>query len=246
MKIITNTIAIVILLLLTNNIINAQAFQKGSVNIDFGIGFGLYATSQTSTYQIEADVFGVHYSDKSIHDTTDGAASTIIPLSIEYGLSNKFGVGLDITYNSYFINDSDRVYLKSVKAFDFGPKFSYHPLNSDFYDLVIGLGVGFTNITWNYETVVFGYGITTTPESSKGSGVYINFDIKNKFWFSEHIGAYLNLGYKGNFYAAIKRDNAVYETQLESVPGITNVSIKDEFSFKMNGVNLGIGLALKF
>ena len=193
------TIFIAVTILLISNSVNAQAFQKGSINIDLGIGLGLYATSQTSTYQIEADFFGAHYSDKDIHDTTDGAASTIIPFSLEYGVSNKFGIGLDVTFNNYFINDSDRVYLKSVKAFDFGPKFSYHPLNSDFYDLAIGVGVGFTNITWNYETVVFSYGITTTPEPSKGSGVYINFDIKNKFWFSEHIGAYSNLGYKGNF-----------------------------------------------
>lgn len=238
------TLAIIISFSSTN--LFSQAFEKGNWNVDLGIGLGLYGTSQTSVYEIQANISSIPYSQKVTNDTTDGAASTVIPLSVEYGVSNKFGFGVDMSYNNYFINDSDRIYLKSVKAFDFGPKFSYHPLNSDFYDLAIGFGIGFTKITWNYETVVSSFGISTTPESAKGSGVYINLDIKNKFWFSEHIGAYLNLGYKGNFYSPISRDNSALETQLESVPGVSSVSIKDEFTFKMNGANIGIGLALKF
>lgn len=240
----SSTLAIIISFSSTN--LFSQAFEKGIWNVDLGIGLGIYGTSQTNKYEIQANIYGIPYSQKQNTDTTDGAVSTVIPLSVEYGVSNKFGIGVDICYNNYFINDSDRVYLKSVKAFDFGPKFSYHPLNSDFYDLAIGLGIGFTRITWNYETVVSSFGISTTPEPAKGSGVYINLDIKNKFWFSEHIGAYLNLGYKGNFYSSISRDNSALETQLESVPGVSNVSIKDEFTFKMQGANIGIGLALKF
>lgn len=228
-------------LLLLNTNVNAQAFEKGTINVDLGIGLGIYGTSQTSTYELKADVFGTPISEKSTRDTTDGAASTVVPFSFEYGVGEKLGIGLDITYSNYIINDSDRVFLRSVKAFDFGPKFYYHPLSSDKYDLVLGLGLGFTSITWNYETV-----FNSTPESSKGSGFYLNLDIKNKFFFSDNVGIYVNVGYKGNFYSAISRDHTADEAALESLSFVSNVSIKDEFTWIMHGANIGIGLALKF
>jgi hypothetical protein len=245
MKKIITIFTIVISMLMINNNIKAQAFQKGTINVDIGIGFGIYGTSQTYTRQLTATVdpaIGLpsNFLDyKDTGDTTDGAASTVVPISCEYGLSDKFGIGVDIIYNSYIINDSDRVHLESVKAYDFGPKFSYHPLNGDFYDLAIGLGVGYTTIGWNVTS-------TYTGESYKGSGYYINIDLKNKFWFSDHIGAYLNLGYKGNFYSKIDRDTSAEEAELESLSFVSNVTKKDEFTFSMNGANIGIGLALKF
>ena len=237
-KLIIISLALVATLILNKNV-NAQAFQKGTINIDLGIGFGIYGTSQSSTSEINATIGGIPYSQKTTHDTTDGTASTVIPISFEYGIADKIGLGLDVTYNSYFINDSDRVNLESVKAFDFGPKFSYHPLNSDFYDLSVGLGFGFTSIKWNVTGL-------NNAEDFSGSGFYFNLDIKNKFWFSEHIGAYLNVGYKGNFYGKINRDTSAQEASIEAIPGFSNVSIKDEFTWSMHGANIGIGLALKF
>jgi len=245
-KITTAFLTIVAILFLNNNNVSAQAFQKGTINIDLGIGFGLYGTSQTQTYELNATVGGVPLSQKSTNDTTDGALSTVVPISFEYGVTDKIGIGADFTYNNYFINDSDRVSLSSVKAFDYGLKGYYHPLNSDFYDLSVGLGFGLTSIKWTYEAVAIAPGISNTPEPSKGSGFYVNLDIKNKFWFSEHIGAYLNIGYKGNFYSSINRDTSAEEADLESNPFVSNVSIKDEFTFTMHGANIGIGLAVKF
>ena len=246
MKNITTACLVIVAILFLNNNVNAQAFQKGTINIDLGIGFGLYGTSQTQTYELNATVGGLPLSQKSTNDTTDGALSTVVPISFEYGVTDKIGIGADFIYNNYFINDSDRVSLSSVKAFDYGVRGYYHPLNSDFYDLSIGLGFGLTSIKWTYETVAIAPGISNTPEPSKGSGFYINLDIKNKFWFTEHVGAYLNVGYKGNFYSSISRDNSTTEAQFDAIPGIDNVSIKDEFSFTMHGANIGVGLAVKF
>jgi len=245
MKKITTIFTIVLSILMINNNSQAQAFKKGTINVDLGIGYGLYRTSSSHTEERTATVDPstglpsnfLNYN--RTRDTTDGALSTVIPLSLEYGLSEKIGVGIDITYNSYYIQDSDKVDLKSVKAFDFGPKFNYHPLNSDFYDLVFGLGVGFTSIKWNAAA-------TSNSDDYSGSGFYLNLDIKNKFWFSEHIGAYLNLGYKGNFYSAINRDTSSDELDLESLSYVSNVTIKDEFSFNLHGANIGVGLAVKF
>jgi hypothetical protein len=243
MKKITTICLAIITILTFNNEVSAQAFQKGTINIDLGIGLGVYGTSQTRTLEQTATVNiaslpSDFLDSKRTWDTTDGTASTVIPLSIEYGISDKIGIGLDIIYNNYFINDSDKVNLKSVKAFDFGPKFSYHPLNSDFYDLSLGLGLGFTTIAWDVASIA--------GQDYKGSGFYLNIDIKNKFWFSEHIGAYLNVGYKGNFYSAISRDTSSDEANWEAINGVSNVTIKDEFTWTMHGANIGIGLAVKF
>ena len=244
-----HVVAILVLSLFFNINVNAQAFQKGSINIDIGIGLAIYGTAQTHTFEQTATIDPVlvntglisadALNSKRTWDTTDGAASTIIPISFEYGVADKIGVGFDITFNNYFISDSDRVNLESVKAFDFGPKFNYHPLNSDFYDLSFGLGLGFTRIGWNVKE-------TNTASDYSGSGFYLNIDIKNKFWFSDHIGAYVNVGYKGNFYSSITRDTSGDEATLEEYEFVSDVSIKDEFSFNMNGVNFGLGLAVKF
>jgi len=80
--------------------IYAQSFEKGSINFDLGIGIGAYGTKQSLTTTIS--------SVSITKDTTDGAASTIIPISFEYGLGKKIGLGADLTINNYFINDSDR------------------------------------------------------------------------------------------------------------------------------------------
>lgn len=244
MKKTTTILLVFTALLLLNTNVNAQAFQKGTINVDLGIGFGLYGTSYSHKETRTATVTAAGYPSNAIdydrsRDTTDGALSTVIPFSFEYGVTDKIGAGVDFTYNSYFIgrNDTDNTDLLSVKAYDFGLKGYYHPFNSDFYDMSIGLGFGLSSIKWK---------TTNTGDDYSGSGFYVNLDIKNKFWFSEHIGAFLNIGYKGNFYSDITKDLSSEEAELEALSWVSNVTMKDEFSFTMHGVNLGVGLALKF
>ncbi len=239
MRKITILLSLFLTALFSSDSVQAQAFQKGTINVDLGVGLGVYGTSQSSTYETTATIGTVPFSETSSRDTTDGAASTVIPISFEYGIADKIGAGIDIIYNNYIISDEDKVNLSSVKAFDFGPKISYHPFNSDFYDLSLGLGVGFTSIKWNVVGL-------NNAESYGGSGFYLNIDIKNKFWFSKHVGLYTNIGYKGNFYGNINRDTSSQEATFEALPGVSNVTIKDEFKWTMHGMNLGIGLAVKF
>ena len=231
---------------LSNNVF-AQATKPGDINIDIGIGFGLYGTSQSNTYKITADINGVPFSDSNTRDTTDGAASTVIPINIEYVLSNKFGAGLDITYNNYFIDSDDREYTDNVRAYDFGLKFHYHPLSSDVYDLVIGLGGGISMIKWNFNSVFDpSSGIYSTASSASGTGFYWNLDIKNKFYFGNHFGMFLSMGYKGYAYPSIGRDNSELEAVFNSIPGVSNTKVEDDLNWKLNGANIMIGLAVKF
>ena len=234
-------------ILFINTHAHGQAQNKGDINIDVGIGFGLYGTSQSNTYKIEYDANGVPMSSSSSHDTTDATVSTVIPINIEYGLSEKIGTGLDITYNNYFIAPEDRDAIENVRAYDFGPKLHYHPLKSDLYDLVIGVGGGVSMIKWNFNGVLdFSSGVFSTPTSAKGTGIYWNLDIKNKFYFGEHFGVFLNLGYKGYSYPSIGRDNSDLEAIINNLPGVSNTKITDDLNWNLNGANIGVGLAVKF
>lgn len=57
----------------------SQAFEKGDWNIDLGFNLGIYKT--TSSYTVTLPFLGTR---TVIED--DGAASKIVPLSVEYGL----------------------------------------------------------------------------------------------------------------------------------------------------------------
>ncbi len=65
-----------ILFCLISSGINAQAFQKGNINFDLGLGLGVYSNNQTTRLAV-----GSALVEK---DTIDGAASTIIPLNFEF------------------------------------------------------------------------------------------------------------------------------------------------------------------
>ncbi len=223
-------------LLILSNTISAQAFQKGNINVDVGVGFGAYGTNQTQTTEIS----WLGFSISDTHDTTDGAASTAIPIGFEYGISDKIGIGADFTYNNYFINDSDRVHLNSVKAIDFGVKFNYHLLNADRNDLFIGLGIGFSSIKWDFNTDPLD---PFDAKSASGSGVYWNIGLTDRIFFSDNVGILFHLGYKGYSYPSIEHE---LTSETQQALAAANATYSQKVKWQMNGVNIGTGLAIKF
>lgn len=219
-----------VLALLVGANVNAQAFQKGNKNIDLGIGFGGYGT--TSTFSTTFNGVTVSSSE------SDGAASTIIPIGFEYGVGEKIGVGADLFFNNYFINDSDKVVLEKVSSFDVGGKFNYHLLNAEKNDLYLSLGLGFSNMKWSYQAATANF-----IESASGSGTYFSLGIADRIYFSDHIGISFNLGYRGYNYSNIEANlSSQAETALAAF-GVTDYS--QSWTFKMTGVHFGMGLAIK-
>jgi len=183
------------LTLLSSFNVNAQAFQKGTINSDLGIGLGIYGTSQTSTTGLTVDLNGLPLVilPETTRDTTDGAASKIIPISFEYGVSDKIGLGLDLTLSNYFIDKEDKEFLNSVKGFDFGLKGYYHIVSTDKYDLSVGVGLGMSKINWKFNRVVdLNSGFITEESEAKGNGMYWNLEVKHKFFFSENVGVFVS------------------------------------------------------
>ncbi len=234
MKKITTTLLIIVSLLFLNLNTSAQAFQKGNVNFDVGIGFGAYGTTQTQTTKLS---FGAVSSDTTYTDS-DGAASMVIPISFEYGVSDKIGIGADLIINNYIIAEEDKDAISSVKAFDFGAKFNYHLLNSDKNDLMIGVGIGFSSIKWELEPNIHQF-----IESYSGSCVYWSIGITDRIFFSENVGILFNLGYKGYSYSGLE---AELTSEAKEVISSFGATFSQEIDWKFNGVNIGTGLALKF
>lgn len=220
----------------------AQAFQKGNINVDIGIGLGIYGTTQTIKNEISFKANGVSYNQTSVHDTTDGAGSTIIPIAFEYGLSNKFGVGLDLTSSSYFISEEDRKVTSSVKSFDFGVKVNYHLLNSEKNDLLIGLGFGMSKVSWKFKNVANNiYGLS----SASGSGTYLSLGITDRIFFSDHFGILFNLGYRAYSYPEINYEATNSSAALTAL-GVSDFKFTQELDWSLKGIHFGTGIALKF
>jgi len=222
-----------ILFMLLVSTAQSQSFEKGNFNIDLGIGIGVYATHQKNTQTVVAG--GLTQTQKS--DTTDGAASFIVPISFEYGISNKFGIGADLTFSNYFIAEEDKPNLKSVKGFDFGLKFNYHIISSKRNDLFVGFGFGISSLSWNAQPqpnqIIDGY---------SGVGSYWNICISDRIFFMDNIGIIFNMSYRGYSYTGL-------EANLTS-EGEDLVKLLDKFEQKIdwtfNGVNVGLGVAVKF
>ncbi|MDB4533512.1 hypothetical protein N9242_01475 [Vicingaceae bacterium] len=242
MKKITTIVLIIGGVFVLNNNLQAQAFQKGNFNLDIGLGFGVFGTKQTATTKLSFDAFGTPFSQTSVNDTSDGAASFIVPIGFEYGVSNKIGLGLEFSNSNYAIDENDREFVSSVKGLDFGIKVNYHLLNSEKNDLFIGIGFGFSKVNWTFKSDATNlFGLTTAA----GSGRCFSIGVTDRIFFSDHFGIMFNLGYRGYTYPEINYETGDVASALEAF-GATNVQFSQQLEWKLNGVHIGAGLAIKF
>ena len=220
--------------LLVTDTLNAQAFQKGNKNVDVGIGFGFYGTKIKVTNTIS----NAGGSSDSSYTDTDGAASRVIPIRFEYGLTDKIGLGLDLTISNYYIDEEDEDEIARVNSFDIGVRSNYHLLNSDRNDLMVGVGLGLSSMNWEAEPNQGQF-----IDSYSGSGLYLSLEVADRIFLTDHIGILLNVGYRGYFYSAL-------ETKLtpegEEFFQNSGVDFKQEIDWTFSGFTLGTGVAVKF
>lgn len=219
---------ILLIIILLSSTAFGQAYEKGNWNIDLDLGVGAYGTQTTSTVSLGAL--------SQTNTETDGAASSIVKLGLEYGISNRVGLGLRFGSSNYAIAEEDKDNVKSVKGKDFSLHVNFHLLKADRNDLYVGLGFGMSNIEFIYQN-----NAALAINSFKGPGSYFGLEIGDRIFFGEHVGLLIRLGYTGYSY---KQMEAELTNNAQALLGASNVNW--DIDFKLNGVNLGIGLAVKF
>ncbi len=120
-----------------------------------------------------------------------------IGLSYEVGITPDFSVGGQLDYNSGSYDDYyGYSYRYRYSAYYLGTRGSYHfnrilRINENKIDLYAGLGLGYQSFKWNDSYNGSGYGY------NYGSGLFLNYFIGGKYYFTNKVGAFLELGYTG-------------------------------------------------
>lgn len=119
--------------------------------------------------------------------------------SLEFGVTDAISVGGNVDYLSSNYGAGSGF---KFTALYFGARANYHfneilKIESDKVDVYGGLTLGYRSFSWkdNYENDLLG--------GSYGSGVYLGGLVGGKYYFSNNIGAFLELGAIGSTNARI-------------------------------------------
>lgn len=223
----------------------SQSFEKGSKVVELGYNFTAYATEVTVTSSISFS--GFNFTNTS--SETDGALNGIVPIRFEYGVSDNFGLGAELRFANYFIDEDDTTdFTENVKSVDFGILANYHIIRSERNDMYIGLALGFSSVSWDYRGDYTNFNVNNGDSyfaggTAKGSGTYLTLGLNDRIYFSDHIGMTVNLGYAILNYPGVEYE---FSDEVKSAFNAINASVEQKFDWKLNGVQFGIGLVGKF
>ncbi|HEX8515715.1 MAG TPA: outer membrane beta-barrel protein [Bacteroidia bacterium] len=209
------------------NVSKAQdkAFKKGDITAGLGIGLGIYGTRIHTTSSYQNLTF--------THDTTDAAASVIYPLTLEYGITNWFGVGGRFAYSNYFTErDSLTGYKEKTTSLDADLMLNFHLVKSKRFDMPIVLTVGYSRFKINSNE--------PSQWMARDNGINFGFALNPRIYFGDHIGMFFNVGYAGYSYPSLRFSDKTDSNLNE------NGDYRSTFSLKGNGANIGFGLIGKF
>jgi hypothetical protein len=228
------------------NSVKAQdkAFKKGDIVVDLGVGFAVYGTKNHNEYNSRV-WNGTSISTVRItEDTTDATASSIIPISVEYGITNWFGVGARFGYSKYIASsDSTNNFTKpTVRGLDADLLLNFHLVKTKRFDMPLSLIIGYSN--FKYKANNPNTNPANLPDNgnamAKDNGLNYGISLVPRIYFGDHIGMFFNVGYMGFNYGSITFSN-------NSDSNLNDDDNQDQlFKLKGNGVNVGIGLVAKF
>ena len=224
-----------------------KAFHKGVISADLGVGIAIYGTKSHTEY--DSTIYGASGNTvtRVIKDKKDAAASSIIPIGIEYGVTDWLGIGARFGYSKYIASTSyDTVngtavgFKPKVTAIDFGLSVNFHLVKSKRFDMPIGLLIGYSHFNYRQNNP------DTNPVGSPDNGNTIGKDgglgygimLTPRIYFGDHIGMFINVGYMGYSYSNLSFSN--------NSDSNLNDNNNWKFSLKGNGFNMGIGLVAKF
>ncbi|MES2140151.1 MAG: hypothetical protein V4511_10630 [Bacteroidota bacterium] len=230
MKKITLTFVAIALFITASNA-QKKAFHKGAVVVDLGIGVSVYKTDLEDAYN--GQVWnGTSFTTTRIKkDTSDVSGASVYPLTIEYGLKNWLGVTTRIAYSRYFSEKDSVSGIKvGIRGIDAGLGLNLHLIKTNRFDMPIGITLGYSNFMLDSKD--------SLNSIAKDNGFNYGFAAVPRFYFGEHIGLSINAGYMVYSFPSI----------LFSNKNDSNINNNTDriFKLKASGVNIGVGLLIKF
>ena len=215
-----NKTYLAIILILGSLISKGQSHEKGTFLLSAGVGIGYYGT--------KSFLEGAHQKED---DNTAGNLN--YPIIAQYGISDKFSLGLKIQPSTWGDDPDDE--LKSTNTANmFALLGEYHIKNSDKSDFYTQLSVG--AITWNQKHTGIG---TQTGQNyvNKYKGINIRPAIGYRLYFGNTFGVYWDLAY--SYYAMTLKESTLdyfgFKTDLSST----------DFKIHTSGVETSIGVIVK-
>ncbi|MDQ3100943.1 MAG: hypothetical protein M3R08_06125 [Bacteroidota bacterium] len=169
--------------------LRAQVFPEGSNSVSIGYGFVTLLGALNSTFSEYSDV------------KTSGLGP--IYFKYERALSDNIGLGLNVAYAvnewSYRFPSVDTagnpvLYTETTRRSTYSvlARFNYHIGSSDKFDPYIGMGLGYRNATWTFDTDNPGGGSGVNISNLFPLGFEMTFGAR--YFFTDNIGAYLEVG----------------------------------------------------
>ncbi len=204
-------ISALVLCLMATTISHAQCFQKKSMFLDLGIGIAIY---NTEVYNYEND-----------STKTGKAGSVIIPLTFEYGVGNRIGVGLQLVRQNFIAGkDSTNNTKPDAHSGEINLLGNYHFYRSDHTDLYGGITLGISGFKYNSNNA--------NKAILDAGGSFTDLHFGARFLFGNHTGMLLNLSFPTmNYIQGLASDNQGNEVN---------------FDLKFSGFTIGTGLTYKF
>ena len=172
--------------LLSANTGKAQSFDQGTSAINVGVGFG---------YSVD------YYA---------GVSSTpVITASYEYGATKlgpgTLGLGLAVGYQGSSYTYSDGIgdsWNDKWTATSLGVRAMYHwdVLQSDKFDIYGGLQLTYVHFGYSYTATGPYYNYYPNAAGAISSSFYPYIIIGGRYYFSDHIGAFAELGYDLSYF----------------------------------------------
>lgn len=192
----------------------AQCFEKGDKIINAGIKISIYKVSDEGSDNDEEE------------DGDDGAASYTIPISFEYALTNRIGIGAEIGICNYFTGeDTITGTIASATSFDMLISGNFHWVRAGRADLYSGIGLGFSS---------FKYESNDARESRfKSTGTYVRLSLFNaRFYVGKKFALTLHCGIPYMNFNNGRIDD--------------NIGSDYNYPLTFTGVDIGTGIAFKF
>lgn len=190
---------------------HAQSFQKKDKIIEAGFGLGIYDTHL--------------YQPSTGNSENNKAAAWVFPVSVEYAIGNRLGIGLAYKYSNFIIGKEDTVNANAkINGNDIVLKPTFHLLKTKRINLYVGALAG---LSW------FNFQVNDINQSyAKGDGTVLAFILGTRLYVTKNIGLCLNYTYNNYNFVDLTIAN--------------NLNNSEKLDLTLKRGNVGLGLVFKF